>query len=263
MTSIITKTLTGAVLASTLLAGAAQAQGLFNSSPAEDSFYVSGFLGATFQSEASFSGTQNPDAAIPAAVGGSVAGAPANIALDFGTDLYYGGALGYQLPFQFFNTFHPRIELEVSYSDVDVDSGSINGGTQTFSGDQTNLFIFANNFTDIRWADNQVIVPYIGGGIGIAIVDTDVEYFPGTVAGTPPPFALVSDSDIGLATHTTLGVTFAANDRFEIYTEGRYLKTYFVDAERRFIGGGADLFNAAVDDAPDGFTATAGVRFRF
>ena len=263
MTSRHTKTFASVFLAGTILSGAAQAQGLFGSSPADDSFYVSGFVGATFPGDADFSGTQEPDAAIPAAVGGSVAGAEANVDLDFGTDIYYGGALGYQLPFQFYNTFHPRIEIEVSYSEADVDSGAFNDGIQTFSGDQTNLFIYANNFTDIRWTDNQVIVPYIGGGIGIAIVDTDVQYFPGTVAGSPPTFALEESSDIGLATHTTIGVSFAANDTFEIYTEGRYQNTYFVDAERRFVGGGADLFNADLDDTLDGFTLTAGVRYRF
>jgi len=263
MTSKFTKTVLTALLVGTAMSGAAQAQGLFNSSPADDSFYISGFIGGAFPSDADFSGTQEPDAAIPAAVGGSVAGAEANVDLDFGSDIYFGGAIGYQLPFQFYNTFHPRVELEVSYFKADVDSGAFNDGIQTFSGDQSNLFVYLNNFTDIRWTDNQVIVPYIGGGIGIAIIDTDVQYFPGTVEGSPPAFALEESSDIGLATHTTLGVSFAANDTFEVYTEGRYLNTYFVDAERRFVGGGADLFNADLDDTQDGFTLTAGVRYRF
>lgn len=264
MTSKLTKTFAAMLFAGTALAGTASAQGLFGSSPAEDSFYVSGFVGAVFPGTASFNGTQNPDAAIPAAVGGSVAGAPASVDLDLGTDLYFGGALGYQLPFQFYNTFHPRIELEVSYFEANVDDGSFNGGGQVFSGDQSTVFIFANNFTDIRWTDNQFIVPYFGGGLGIAIVDTNAQYFPPAAPFAPAPAFGVSGNDVGFATHTTIGVSFAANDRFEIYTEGRYLKTYGVDAERRFLGGGTvDLFNADLNDNPDGFTATAGVRLRF
>lgn len=264
MTSRLTKTILTALLAGTALSGTAQAQGWFGSGPADDSFYVSAFVGAAFPSDGSFDGVQTPDAAIPATVGGSVAGAPADIDLEFDTDVYFGGALGYQLPFQFYNTFHPRIEIEVSYFETDISEGSFNGGNQIFSGDQSTLFVFVNNFTDIRWSDNQFIVPYIGGGLGIGIVDTDAFYFPPTADFAPAPAFGVIGDDTGFATHTTLGLTFAANDTFEVYTEGRFLKTYGIDAERRFLGGGTtDLFNADVDDNPDGFSLTAGLRYRF
>ena len=259
MTSKFTKTFASLILAGTALSGVSHAQGLFNSSPAEDSFYVSGFVGATFPSDVVFNGTQVPEAGAPGAIG-----APATADLNFGTDLYYGGALGYQLPFQFFNTFHPRLEVEVSYAKTDIDSGSFNGGNQTFSGDQSNLFVFVNNFTDIRWADNQIIIPYIGGGIGVGIIDTDIGYVGAAAPFAPLPAFVINDEDTGFATHTTIGLSFAANNQFEVYTEARYLKTYGIDVERRFVGGNTvDLFSADLDDDPDGFTVTAGARFRF
>jgi len=259
MTSKHIKIFTTIAVASAALTGTATAQGIFNSSPAEDGFYVSGFVGAIFPGDGDFNGTQNPEMGAPGA-----AGAPANIDLEFDTDLYYGGALGYQLPFQFFGTFHPRLEIEVSYAETDIESGSFNGGNQIFSGDQSNLFVFVNNFTDIRWTDNQVIVPYIGGGLGVGIIDTNVAYVGAAAPFAPLPAFVVNDEDTGFATHTTIGLSFAANDTYEIYTEARYLKTYGIDAERRFVAGNTvDLFSADVEDDPDGFTVTAGFRYRF
>lgn len=259
MVTKLTITLATLALAGTALSGTANAQGLFNSSPAEDSFYVSGFIGGIFPGDGSFNGVQAPETGAP-----GLEGAPAEVILEFDNDVYFGGALGYQLPFQFFNTFHPRIELEVSYGETDVDSGSFNGGNQVFSGEQSNLFIFLNNFTDIRWKDNQVIVPYFGGGLGVGIIDTNVEYFGVGAPFAPEPAFLLQGEDTGFATHTTVGVSFAANDFFEVYSEARYLKTYGIDVERRFVGGNTvDLFSADLGDNPDGFTVTGGIRVRF
>ena len=259
-----TRTAIVSLASATALASGASAQGFLGSEPAEPSFYISGFVGGGFPQNADFDGIQTPDAAIPATVGGSVAGANAVVDLDFDNDVFFGGAVGYQLPFQFWGLFHPRIELEVSYIDADVDSGSFNGGNQTFSGDQSTLYVFANNFTDIRWSENQRFVPYIGGGLGIGIVDTNVEYFPVGAPFAPAPAFALTGEDTGFATHTTIGLTFEATENYEIYTEARYLTTYGVDAERRFQGGGTvDLFNADLDDNLDAFSVTAGARYRF
>lgn len=264
MTSLVKKFGCATLLAATCLSTTATAQGLFGSSPAEDSFYVSAFVGAGFPSDNSFSGTQEPDAAIPATVGGSVAGADADIDIGYGTDIYFGGAIGYQLPFQFWNLFHPRIEIEVSYLDASVDGGSFNEGVQDFSGSQESLFIFANNFTDIKWREDQLIIPYIGGGIGAGIIDTNVFYVAPTAPFAPAPAFGVIGEDTGFATHTTIGATLILTEHIEAYGEARYLQTYGIDAERRFLGGGTtDLFNADVSDRPDGITVSAGMRYRF
>ncbi len=264
MSSILTKLGLSSLLAATCLSATATAQGLFGAEPADSSFYVSAFVGAGFPGDASFEGVQNPDPAIPAAVGGSVAGAPANVDVEFGTDIYFGGAIGYQLPFQFWGLFHPRIELEVSYLDADVSDGSFNGGNQIFTGSQESLFIFANNYTDVQWRDDQLIVPYFGGGFGVGIIDTNVLYVPPAAPFAPAPAFGVTGEDTGFATQTAIGATVFVTEKVEVYGEGRYLKTYGIDAERRFLGGGtADLFNADVSDRPDGFTLSAGMRYRF
>ena len=133
-----------------------------------------------------------------------------------------------------------------------------------FSGDQSTLFVLINNYTDIRWTDNQVIIPYIGGGLGVGIFDTNIAYFGPTAPFAPAPAFILEGEDVGFATSTAIGLTIAANDNFEIYGEGRYLKTYGVDADRNFFGGtDTGLFNAELDDNPDAFTVTGGIRVRF
>jgi len=86
-----------------------------------------------------------------------VAGAPAEIDANLDSDVYFGGAIGGRLPFKFLKTFQPRFELEVSHFDSDVSSGEFNGGDQSFSGNQSQTFIFINSFNEIRWKDNQII----------------------------------------------------------------------------------------------------------
>lgn len=247
--------ITGLILA--MSATTAQAKGLFDTDPAEGGFYVSGFVGAGFQNDADFGGTQDPAAGSP-----GLAGADADVEASFDTDVYFGGAIGYRLPYKFLTYFQPRLELEVSYLDAGVDGGSFNGGDQIFGGGQESLFILGNSLTEIRWSDNQAVVPYIGGGIGVGIIDNNLTYFPNNGVATSPTFA-VQGRSTGLATHTTIGVSIPVNEQLEVYGEGRYLLTLDIDGERTFVGGGGQIFNADVDDDPDAFSLTVGLRYRF
>lgn len=260
MTSRLPKSRLAQLAAGTalVLCGAGvQAKGLFDTDPAEGGFYLSGFVGAGFANDASFNGTQDPAAGSP-----GIAGAPADIDADFDTDVYFGGAVGYRFPYKFLTYFQPRLELEISYLDADVDGGSFNGGDQIFGGSQESLFILGNSFTEIIWSENQAVIPYIGGGIGVGIIDNNITYFPNNGIATSPTF-VAQGSDTGLATHTTIGVTIPVNEQFEVYGEGRYLLTLNVDAERTFVGDGGETFNADVDDDPDAFSLTVGLRWRF
>jgi len=119
-----------------------------------------------------------------------------------------------------------------------------------------------NSYNDIRWKDNQTIVPYIGGGLGLAVIDSDIQYFPNNGLFTAPNFA-VQGQDTAFTTVSTAGVTLNASEKFDIFAEGRYLKTYGVDSERRFINAGANGFSADVDDSPDGLAFTVGTRLKF
>jgi len=232
--------------------------GIFDRTPTDGAgFYVSGFVGVAVPFDTDFDGTQNPAASVP-----GVAGTAASIDADLDSDVYFGGAVGGRLPFKFFKTFQPRWELEVSHFESDISSGEFNSGDQTFSGNQSQSFILINSFNEIRWTENQTIVPYFGGGFGLGIIDTDIQYFPNNGAFTAPNFA-VQGQDTAFATASTIGVTLNATEKFDVFTEAKYLKTYGVDAERRFIDNGADGFSADVDDDPDGLTFTVGTRVKF
>lgn len=231
--------------------------GIFDLDPAKGGFFASGFVGISLPGDADFDGIQAPAAGVP-----GVAGAPASIQAGLDSDIYFGGSVGARLPFKYWKYFQTRIELEISRAESDVSDGNFNGGNQTFSGEQAVTYFLINNSSEVTWRSNQRIVPYFGGGIGIADFDTDIQYFPNNGVATSPTFA-VQSSDIGLATVSTIGANLKATDRFDIFVEGRYFKTYFVDAERTFIAGGASGFSSDVDDSPDGFTFTVGTRLNF
>jgi len=243
--------LSAAALMLPFLASTAHA-GLFDFDPAEGGFYVSGFVGGSFPSDADFEGIQEPDEGV-----NGTAGAEAVVQADLDSDAFYGASVGAKLPFKYWKYFQPRLELEVSYQENDVSDGSFNGGDQNFSGFQSTLFVTVNNYSDFIWKENQRLVPYFGGGIGLGIVDNGILYAPGD---TPPTVGVVGE-DTGFATISALGVTAKVTDKFDIYTEGRYYKIYGIDADRRFLAN--DGFNAALDDNPDGFTLTVGTRYNF
>ena len=234
-----------------------QAKGIFDTDPAEGGFYVSGFVGAGFLGDADFDGTQDPAPGSP-----GVVGAPANVDVDFDTDVYFGGAVGYRLPYRFLTYVQPSLELEISYIDADVGSGSTNGGDQSFGGSQERLFIFVNSLAEIIWSEDQAFIPYIGGGLGAGFIDSSIEYFPNNGVATSPTFA-VQGTDTGVTSHTMLGVRIPVNEQFEIYGEGRYVLSLNIDADRRFVGDGGETFNARVNDDLDAFTLTAGLRWKF
>jgi len=236
----------------------AQAEGLFSFDPAPSGFYISGFGGGSFLSDATFAGVSDPVVGIPGPTG--VAGAPLSVALDYESSVFFGGSLGYQLPFKYFNILHPRLEVEVSYLNADIETGSFNGGAQTFSGDQDALLVYVNNYSDIVLSENQRFTPYIGSGFGLAFVDSNVRYFPATA--TAPVFGVIGE-DTAFASHTAIGATYDLTGNVELFTEGRYFRIFGARLERRFIGGGADLFNGSIAEDIDGFTVASGLRFRF
>jgi len=221
----------------------------------DQGFYAAGFIGAGFPSDVDLRGVQNPEAGAP-----GVAGAPAQIAVEYDNDITFGVALGYNTGWEFFNLFNPRLELEYSRLEADVSSGGFNGGNQPFSGDTTIDFFLINNYSDLIWTDNQRIVPFIGGGLGVGRVDANILYAGG--GATSPNFVATGD-DTGLAGTIAGGLTFKTDTRWDIYGEARYFQIRDLEFDRRFIGGGQNLFNAKVSDDFDGATVTIGARYKF
>lgn len=243
------KTLTALAFASAALAAlpAAAQDG--------DGLYVAGFLGSGFPSDIELTGIQTPELGVP-----GIAGAPARIDTSFDDDTTLGVALGYKTPWEFFGIFHPRLELEVSTLETDVSGGSFNAGTQPFSGDTRIDFFLVNNYSDIIWSEDQTLVPFVGGGLGLANVDTNILYAGG---GSPTPNFVATGDDSNLASTIAGGLTWLTGAHWEVYGEARYYQIYDVELERRFIGNGSDLLSANVSDNFDGTSLTFGVRYKF
>lgn len=260
MTAIRSSLARTLILAPLAIAAAAPAHagGLFSFDPAEGSFYGSIYGGGVFTSGTEFSGVSDPVAGVPGPTGNP--GIPLNAELDYSTGYNIGGSVGGSLPFRYWKYFQPRLEIEVSYTDISVDGGSFNGGSQVFSGSQEALSILFNNYTDIIFSENQRFTPYVGGGIGVAFVDSFAEYFP--PANSAIVFA-VNGEDTALAGHFAIGGTFDLTDQFEIFTEARYFRIQDVALERSFTGGGDNLFVGGVSDDIDGIAINAGIRLRF
>ena len=234
--------------ASVVTALSAQAQ-------TDDGFYVAGFIGAGFPNDIELTGIQTPEAGAP-----GMPGAPAQIQTDFDSDTTFGAALGYKTPWEFFGVFHPRLEIEYSTIDADVSGGSFNAGSQPFSGDTSIDFFLVNNYSDIIWSENQTVIPFVGGGLGVANVDASILYAGG---GSPTPNFVATGDDSGLASTIAGGLTWLTGADWEVYGEARYYQIYDVELERRFIGNGSNLLNANVSDDFDGTSLTLGARYKF
>ncbi len=251
----LNRTLIGALSLSIAGVLPANAMGLFDFDPAPGGAYVSGFGGINFGNDYTFEGVQQPEAGAPGNAGGL-----ASAFVDTSSSRTFGGAVGYQLPFKYWSVFQPRLEVEVANFRQNVESGSFNGGNQTFIGDISGTSILLNNYSDIIFSEDQVIVPYIGGGLGVVFVDANVQYF--GAAANAPVFGLV-DTDTALYGTIAAGLSFRFSPQLDLYTEARYNRATNVDVDRRFISGGADLFNASVEDNLNNVSVIGGVRFRF
>lgn len=198
----------------------AAAEGLI--APTEGNWYVSGFVGAAF-----------PD------VGNDFEDLSG---VEFEDDVFFGGAIGAKLPFKSLGFVHPRIEAEVSYTNIGIDTDDAVddfvsagfGDTPTVDtlaaldgADSDFLLILGNSYADLAFGDDPLIIPYIGGGLGVAIIGD-----------------LGSATETDFATSTAIGVTLPIK-KFDLYTEGRYIRVY--------------------DDGPDfeSISITAGIRWNF
>jgi opacity protein-like surface antigen len=94
---------------------------------------------------------------------------PYEIDAETKTGFIVGGALGTHLTEDF------RVELEVAYSENDVDDIEYDGEDYAGTGDFTFLTFMGNVWYDVPLSEE--LKPYLGGGAGIAIIDAnDVGY---------------------------------------------------------------------------------------
>ncbi len=227
---------TGAAIAAVFFATGASAGQLMQSNSSRAGPYVSISGGGVFADDSEFTGPLG------------------QTEFEYDTGYTISGALGYRLPTRIFGFIQPRVEIEVGYIDADIDGSNLvfTGGGETI-GDQSAVTLYLNSYADLRFSDNQRLVPYIGGGAGAAFLDFDAsQAFSG---GSLGPIA--SADETVFAGHAAVGATYELTDRLELFGEGRYFR--FSNVDVAFSGPTTTRDDGRID----GYTASAGVRWRF
>lgn len=238
-------------LAGFTLAEAAQAEGLFDFDPAKGGAYAGAFAGIAFPGEAELDGRLND--------------LPSRTRAEFDETATFGIFAGYQLPFKYWAYFQPRLEIEISGFESDLGEARIDGAGQTVSGSQSVTFFLLNNYSDIIWREDQRLVPYIGGGIGVASIDVSARTFP---AGDPSTVYRISDDTTALTSTFGAGLSYRVpsrrfSDRFEVYSEARYYSIYDVEFSQQRLPAAGPSASGDTDGDLDGVQLLAGLRVRF
>ena len=133
---------------------------------------------------------------------------PETYDIDAQTDVGFiiGGAIGTHL------TEDLRVELEVAYSENDVDGIHYSGpkGSGSYDGEGSfGILTFMGNL----WYDaplDMELKPYIGGGLGVAIVDAD------SVGYANPDFEEYDSSEVAFAFQVGAGLRWMMSDNITL-----------------------------------------------
>lgn len=186
---------------------------------------------------------------------------------EFDTGFTVGGAAGV--------TFLDRIrgEIEIAYQSNDVethtdvvaggiplggaDAGVLITGSPALGvttadlvadgqGSVDTLFVMANAFYDFG-DDSWFARPYVGGGLGLGIVDVDY---------SPSGVTIIDDSQTAFAYQVMAGLSAAITPNLDVFGGYRYRATSDVETD-------VSLFSATLDIENEAHIAEAGIRFKF
>ena len=105
-----------------------------------------------------------------------------------------------------------RVELDFGYANPSV--GEIDGAASP-EGDASATSFMLNGYYD--FINESQFTPYLGAGIGTAIVDFD--------GVRPIGGSQIDDDDTVFAYQAIAGIAYRANDHIDLFTEYRYLGT--------------------------------------
>lgn len=143
--------------------------------------------------------------------------------VNFKTGFTVGAAIGSNL------TENLRGEVEFAFQTYDVDNVDENGSTtDASSGKVDSYFLLANLWREFDFGGFR---PYVGGGVGMALLDADLNFDSDRIAGT----------DVALAAQLGSGVRFDVSDRLTIDAGYRFKAAVGVLTE----GVGADEHGSA------------------
>jgi len=181
---------------------------------------------------------------------------------DLDTGYTIGAAIGKRFLEHSNNGFTPRLELAFRYAENEVDSLNFSGngpGAEVVGvGSQVSYTTFtANGFIDADDAWGSGITPYIGGGLGLGLVNHDIIY---NGAG----LNLNDNNDAVFTWNVTAGANFELNDRVSLFTDVGYHQLVDTSSVRRIgsnaVGGpGGGVF----EDDNDSIVARIGLSVSF
>ena len=188
----------------------------------------------------------------------------ADLDLDGGTGLTFGGALGYRFGSGF------RTELDLAYSEANVD-GTFQENVQTFvpcgeisnspcldgqvDGDYTSLSALVMAYYDFAMGGR--VTPYVGSGIGLIDADLDATT-PGALNDAETiDFALLDGSDTELAYRLAAGLAYDAG-AFDILLDYSWTRS-----GRLALAGRGAFTSFAFDRRINAHTFTVGARYTF
>lgn len=183
---------------------------------------------------------------------GTIGGSRQNVQTDFDRGYTLGASVGRYFSGLSGGGYALRGEVELAYSNNDVDtvdfSGNGSGNEGNVSGDITSTRLMANVFADFK--TQSALTPYVGAGLGVDFVDHDIVY--GNTA-------TIRGDDQALAAQLVLGASYQVSDSVSLFSDARFIRSYDVESTRTAPNG----TTASVSDDLDRTNLNFGLRFKF
>lgn len=133
-----------------------------------------------------------------------------NVDVDYGQGWAVGGAIGKRV------ARNLRAEIEYAFRSQTPDTLAFNGVNQGILSGFQNSHAAMFNFAYDLVLGRGNIVPYIGGGVGVASVDSRIAYGPG--------IATLDGDDSSVAYQWMAGISFRARPNMEMFLEYRFFE---------------------------------------
>lgn len=183
---------------------------------------------------------------------GNIGGSRQTVDTDFDRGYTLGASVGRYFSGLSGGGYGLRGEVELAYSNNDVDtvdfSGNGRGNEGNVSGDITSTRLMANVFADIN--TQSALTPYVGAGLGVDFVDHDIRYGNNVT---------IRGDDEALAAQLVLGASYQVSDSVSLFSDARFIRSYDVESTRTAPNG----TTARVSEDLDRTNINFGLRFKF
>ena len=166
-----------------------------------------------------------------------IEGDPFELSTEFDSGLAVAGAIGYRMG-------NLRMEAEVGYQENDLEEWSALGVGIPLSGDMNATSFLANGYYD--FANSSRFTPFVTAGLGVARVEINDLYIPGS--GLLP----ASDDDTVFAWQVGAGVSYAVNTNFDLELKYRF-----------FMTDDLEFSDGVYVDSPSSHNIYVGMRYTF